>query len=410
MNPTFQAPDDDIPEHADETAGINLPQPERETSNAPEGEVANSQQAESSPGWVVSPTASSRTSPLNSKRSESPGFGKFLPPVLGGLAAIPIAIAILWYGFGKDLGNAGPTVARYIPAIVPKHLRGDPFRDDGTLGGYSSHDSDDDERPFPPTPRLPTGPSSELPSLSDSSKPLTREDSAPKQEESAPKNEEQPTIPPPASESPATESKQLPSAEKVSNDREQSVPTAEMETATTAAKPSIKDAILQCDQVQSKLKETWSSADGEQRQAMARDFYSQCLNLANLVASQKGISLQAWKRELDNWSRDFLSEPAFPRLLGLCLDGKIEGLPPHQSGDAILFIEPIGKPKTDSNDWQITTALTVNGEKVMLLIPEAVHRKYLTQAEEEPKPSLVIGIWQKNDSQAPSIEAVYISR
>lgn len=49
---------------------------------------------------------------------------KLLPPVLGGLTAIPIAIGILWYGFGRDLGNAGPTVARYVPWIVPKHLRG----------------------------------------------------------------------------------------------------------------------------------------------------------------------------------------------------------------------------------------------------------------------------------------------
>jgi hypothetical protein len=37
---------------------------------------------------------------------------------------LPIAIVILWYGFGKDIGNAGPTVARYIPWLVPEHLRG----------------------------------------------------------------------------------------------------------------------------------------------------------------------------------------------------------------------------------------------------------------------------------------------
>jgi hypothetical protein len=47
-----------------------------------------------------------------------------MPPVLGGLTSIPIAIGILWYGFGKDIGNAGPTIARYIPWLVPEHLRG----------------------------------------------------------------------------------------------------------------------------------------------------------------------------------------------------------------------------------------------------------------------------------------------
>lgn len=49
---------------------------------------------------------------------------RILPPILGGLSAFPIALAILWYGFGKDIGNAGPTVAKYVPWLVPEHLRG----------------------------------------------------------------------------------------------------------------------------------------------------------------------------------------------------------------------------------------------------------------------------------------------
>jgi hypothetical protein len=53
-------------------------------------------------------------------------FAKLIPPVLGGLTAIPIAVAILWYGFGKDIGGIGPTVSQYVPWIVPNHLRGRP--------------------------------------------------------------------------------------------------------------------------------------------------------------------------------------------------------------------------------------------------------------------------------------------
>lgn len=63
---------------------------------------------------------------------------KMLPPVLGGLTAIPIAIGILWYGFGRDLGNAGPTVSRYAPWIVPKHLRG---RNAGYAGRWNQNSS-----------------------------------------------------------------------------------------------------------------------------------------------------------------------------------------------------------------------------------------------------------------------------
>ena len=66
------------------------------------------------------------------RRPERSWLMKILPPVLGGLTALPIAIAILWYGFGKDIGGAGPQVARFAPWIVPKHLRGRPYYDTDT--------------------------------------------------------------------------------------------------------------------------------------------------------------------------------------------------------------------------------------------------------------------------------------
>lgn len=68
--------------------------------------------------WVPGPTTPRVKAP-----SPSP-LRRILPPIFGALTALPIALGILWYGFGKDIGNAGPTVARYLPWIVPKHLRG----------------------------------------------------------------------------------------------------------------------------------------------------------------------------------------------------------------------------------------------------------------------------------------------
>lgn len=73
-----------------------------------------------SPDWT-----SVAIRPRSRAQDKSP-LWKLLPPVLGGLTALPISIGILWYVFGKDIGNAGPTVARYVPWIVPKHLRGRP--------------------------------------------------------------------------------------------------------------------------------------------------------------------------------------------------------------------------------------------------------------------------------------------
>jgi hypothetical protein len=78
-------------------------------------------QMESDAGFDWGVLGSSNPRP---RREEASFLRKAIPPVLGGLAAIPIATAILWYGFGRDIGNAAPFVARYVPWIVPRHLAG----------------------------------------------------------------------------------------------------------------------------------------------------------------------------------------------------------------------------------------------------------------------------------------------
>ena len=54
------------------------------------------------------------------RRAEKSPIASMLQVVLGGLAAIPISLLILWYGLGKDVGDAGPWVSQYAPWIVPK--------------------------------------------------------------------------------------------------------------------------------------------------------------------------------------------------------------------------------------------------------------------------------------------------
>ncbi len=55
---------------------------------------------------------------IRKRNAKSPIAG-VLQVVLGGLAAIPISLGILWYGLGKDVADAGPWVAQYAPWIVP---------------------------------------------------------------------------------------------------------------------------------------------------------------------------------------------------------------------------------------------------------------------------------------------------
>ncbi len=56
------------------------------------------------------------------KRKQRSPIWSVLQVVLGGLAAFPIALGILWYGLGKDVMDAGPTIARYAPWLVPEQF------------------------------------------------------------------------------------------------------------------------------------------------------------------------------------------------------------------------------------------------------------------------------------------------
>ena len=85
--------------------------------------------SQSTPDWSLLGSAIPRRRPR-----EVSAIRKIVPPILGGLAAFPIATLIMWYGFGKDIGSTGPTVAQYVPWIVPQKLR-------ATQWEYSSFDS-----------------------------------------------------------------------------------------------------------------------------------------------------------------------------------------------------------------------------------------------------------------------------
>ncbi|MEM8733898.1 MAG: hypothetical protein AAGG44_06745 [Planctomycetota bacterium] len=56
------------------------------------------------------------------KRKKRSPIWSIAQVILGGLAAIPIALLILWHVLGRDVAEAGPTVARYIPWIVPERF------------------------------------------------------------------------------------------------------------------------------------------------------------------------------------------------------------------------------------------------------------------------------------------------
>jgi hypothetical protein len=58
----------------------------------------------------------------NKRKSRSP-LWSVLQVVLGGVAAIPIGLLLVWHLIGTDVGGAGPWVGRYLPWIVPDKFR-----------------------------------------------------------------------------------------------------------------------------------------------------------------------------------------------------------------------------------------------------------------------------------------------
>ena len=60
------------------------------------------------------------------RRGDKGGLWSIIQVVLGGAAAIPVTLLLLWWVVGKDIMNAGPTVAQYAPWIVPKKFANPP--------------------------------------------------------------------------------------------------------------------------------------------------------------------------------------------------------------------------------------------------------------------------------------------
>jgi hypothetical protein len=65
----------------------------------------------------------SRRSSSSRQRRQPSGLLGLLPIIGGGLAAFPLALLILWYGLGRDVGGLGPQIAEFVPWIVPTKFR-----------------------------------------------------------------------------------------------------------------------------------------------------------------------------------------------------------------------------------------------------------------------------------------------
>ncbi len=239
---------------------------------------------------------------------ESSSLRKILPPILGGIAAFPIATLIMWFGFGRDIGSAGPTVARVLPWIVPEKLRDLPTPFPGQESASNNA-----------IPRR-------LPSI-DKGKPNNSHF-----ERSAPSQPSEQPIP-------------------VVEDNKTAVESTLPAISAGVAGPAISETIARL----RLLQKNWDTTPREE-QAMADmvgQYCSEIKQLSQASSELKGRSAAVWRKELDALAKGILSNPNFTTVIQLSAVGKWPGVPPALPNDFVATVVKIdaGNEPNSKDAW-----------------------------------------------------------
>ncbi len=277
--------------------------------NAPVAELVVPVDSSPAVDWsVLGPTVPRR------RPKEASAIRKILPPILGGLAAFPIATLILWYGFGKDIGTTGPTVAKYVPWIVPEKFRSMPF--DSSPPNFASGRT---QRSAPSTRNT-------LPTLNRGETIASPNDEA---------NASAPTI---ASKKPEVAPEKPTTAEPKTNSKSES----------SVAKISESIAALRLLQVEMR-----NAKEGKGPIFVACQ--SKLKDLSKLAAELTGPSSRTWNKELEAISREILADPDIPRAMESVANKARKEIPAAVSGDFVATVIKVGEANEVSTNetWNL---------------------------------------------------------
>ena len=265
-----------------------IPIPQLELEIEPEAE-----EVEGSPDWnLLGPNI------RRSRPREASAIRKIVPPLLGGLAAFPIATLIMWYGFGRDIGFAGPIVAEYVPWIVPKSLRNYPI-------GYAAQDSSQ------PTNR---NRSSALPRKSFPS--LNIEDSADVSSGSSANNGES----------------------RLGLESNNSTSNSDIDDPRNSETSSISETIARL----RTLQKGWNEVPMANRSHVVREYYEAIRQLSEQSSKLSAISATVWRRELESISKEILSHPTIPTAIQRGAIGELPTIAAASIHDFIATVIKIG--------------------------------------------------------------------
>ena len=331
------------------------------------------------PNWNVLNAATAKR-----PRQETSFLRKVVPPVLGGLAALPIATAIMWYGFGRDIGTTGHYVSQYVPWIVPQKLRANRWetwdepivqkqpakprskreafpslnRNEDTSRppvvaerpGFAAEDNEnnnnnDANSAVSSTDLLALPSSNKLPSLPSSNK-LDKLDNLDKLDKLESSN------------------KMDNKSDNTSSESPRSVQSLESITS------GISESIRMLRMLQNELYE----APKDKKIALIGDYYRTAKKLSEQSASLRGRSASIWRKELENIAREILKDNNSRTVMQYGPIGKLPGINASLENEFIVTVLTVGKrDEPDSNNlWTLNEPWILGEQKVSVqMLPGA---------------------------------------
>jgi hypothetical protein len=290
------------------------------------------------------------------QKNEPSFLRKVLPPILGGLAAFPIATAIMWYGLGKDIGSTGQYVGKYVPWIVPSKLRGGSFSSDGKFGGGKGSIA----KSQPNKSARETTASESKPTWDEKPAPI---EALPSVNTRPSNNNSEPEAP--------TTNRALPKLE-----RSDSIEKIETKESTAS---SIRTTLEQI----AELQREWNNTpkDREKQLEKLSAFYSACVQLAKQTGELRGNAIRAWQKDLDQFSSSVLSSPTFSKAIDLCSQGKVPSIATPSHGDCVILIESFSIDKELVGNQEFPSKLIADDIPLPLVLPESLIKQLKSPSE-----------------------------
>lgn len=290
----------------------------------------------------------SKTVQSKPKKKESPL--RVLSPLLGGLAALPVATLILWYGFGTDIGSLGPNVARYVPWIVPEKLRG--------------------KSQPPPIAFRPKSPNQKPATVNDTSSGYKNpfKSGSTSGNTPAPTNSDEPTT-----VSPSKSNVEPADKSSTKTDNAESTDKTDLETTKVVAPGNSSTAselaatLVHVKELQKRIG-TWASLSEKEREDTLSDLVKTLDAMAEHSQRITDPKERVWKRELNTTCAALVRDNRFVGFIKLLWKGH-SSLPAIQSGDwvaAVVDFESWDAADSAAVQFQLAEPLKLHGKPIDL--------------------------------------------